>query len=70
MHKGEKLGLEWSIVFGGNTTRVSIFPWKLRGDGLTWRKVLEDKGGEVLGDDHHLTPGRTQVVILVLVLHE
>ena len=37
---------------------------------LTWRQVLEDKGGEVLGDDHHLTPGRTQVAILVLVLHE
>ena len=67
MHTGEKLGLEWSIVSDGNTSRVSIFVGK---DGLTWRQVVEDKGGEVLGDDHHLTPGRTQVAILVLVLHE
>ena len=67
LHTGEKLGLEWSIVFRGNTSRVSIFVGK---DGLTWRQVVEDKGGEVLGDDHHFTPGRTQVAILVLILHE
>ena len=35
---------------------------------LTWREVLEDVGGEILGDDHHLAPGSTQVAILVLVL--
>ena len=35
---------------------------------LTWREVLEDIGGEILGDDHHLAPGSTQVAILVLVL--
>ena len=56
MHTGEKLGLEWSIVFGLVAT-LKFCVWNLSGkDGLTWRKVLEDKGGEVLGDDHHLTP--------------
>ena len=35
---------------------------------LTWREVLEDVGGEILGDDHHLAPGSTQVAVLVLVL--
>ena len=35
---------------------------------MTWREVLEDVGGEILGDHHHLAPGSTQVAILVLVL--
>ena len=35
---------------------------------LTWREILEDVGGEILRDDHHLAPGSTQVAVLVLVL--
>ena len=62
MHTGEKLGLEWSIVFGGNTPSKSLVFFVRKNllsgkDDLTWREVLEDKGGEVLGDNHHLTPG-------------
>ena len=35
---------------------------------LTWREVLEDVGGEILGDDHHFAPWSTEIAILVLVL--
>ena len=51
--------------FGGNTPGSGRLEKLI---DLTWREVLEDIGGEILGDDHHLAPGSTQVAILVLVL--
>ena len=72
MRTREKLGLEWTIVF---LWRQHSREWTFREThlmwtkvDLTWREVLEDVGGEILGDDHHLAPGSTQVAILVLVL--